>query len=113
MTQSVVANNALVALSNSFTTAPNFWVSPQGVTYNVATQTPQYRMASYSALQGMPVIGAGRERRSRSSWTISRRFPAIPARTSHRSTTSSTSSTSTPVRRTAIWAASPGMSIAS
>jgi multidrug efflux pump subunit AcrB len=59
MTQSVVANNALVSLSNSFTTAPNFWVSPQGVTYNVATQTPQYRMDSYSALQGMPVIGAG------------------------------------------------------
>src|SRR5579862_1076999 len=57
MTQAVVANNALVALSNSFTTAPNFWVSPQGVTYNVATQTPQYRMSTYAALQGMPVIG--------------------------------------------------------
>ena len=59
MTQSDVASNALVSLSNSFTTAPNFWVSPQGVTYNVATQTPQYRMDSYSDLQGMPVIGAG------------------------------------------------------
>ncbi len=59
MTQTVVANNALVSLSNSFTTAPNFWVSPQGVTYNVATQTPQYRMDSYSDLLGMPVIGAG------------------------------------------------------
>jgi multidrug efflux pump subunit AcrB len=59
MTQTVVANNALVSLSNSFTTAPNFWVSPQGVTYNVATQTPQYRMDSYSALRGMPVIGGG------------------------------------------------------
>jgi multidrug efflux pump subunit AcrB len=59
MTQTDVANNALVSLSNSFTTAPNFWVSPQGVAYNVATQTPQYRMDSYSDLQGMPVIGAG------------------------------------------------------
>jgi multidrug efflux pump subunit AcrB len=59
MTQTVVANNAEVSLSNSFTTAPNFWVSPQGVTYNVAAQTPQYRMDSYSDLQGMPVIGAG------------------------------------------------------
>jgi multidrug efflux pump subunit AcrB len=59
MTQTVVANNALVSLSNSFTTAPNFWVSPQGVTYNVATQTPQYRMDSYAALQGMPVIAGG------------------------------------------------------
>jgi multidrug efflux pump subunit AcrB len=64
MTQSVVANNALVALSNSFTTAPNFWVSPQGVTYNVATQTPQYRMSTYAALQGMPVIGAGAQPQS-------------------------------------------------
>ncbi|HEX4347507.1 MAG TPA: efflux RND transporter permease subunit, partial [Vicinamibacterales bacterium] len=59
MTQTVVANNEEVALSNSFTTAPNFWVSPQGVTYSVATQTPQYRMDSYSALQGMPVINTG------------------------------------------------------
>jgi multidrug efflux pump subunit AcrB len=59
MTQTVVAGNAEVSLSNSFTTAPNFWVSPQGVTYNIATQTPQYRMDSYSALQGMPVIGGG------------------------------------------------------
>ena len=67
MTQSDVANNALVSLSNSFTTAPNFWVSPQGVTYNVATQTPQYRMDSYSDLQGMPVIGARARTRSRSS----------------------------------------------
>jgi len=57
MTQTVVANNALVSLANSFTTAPNFWVSPQGVTYNIATQTPQYRMDTYAALQGMPVIG--------------------------------------------------------
>ncbi len=36
MTQSVVANNALVSLANSFQTAPNFWVSPQGVAYNVS-----------------------------------------------------------------------------
>ncbi len=58
LTQHDVADNALVSLANSFTTAPNFWVSPQGVAYNVATQTPQYRMDSYSDLQGMPVIGA-------------------------------------------------------
>ena len=51
MTQSVVANNALVSLTNSFQTAPNFWLSPQGVTYNVSTQTPQYRMDSYADLR--------------------------------------------------------------
>ena len=59
MTQSTVANNALVSLANSFQTAPNFWLSPEGVTYQVSTQTPQYRMDSVSDLQGMPVIGTG------------------------------------------------------
>jgi multidrug efflux pump subunit AcrB len=58
MTQSTVASSALVSLSNSFQTAPNFWVSPQGVTYVVATQTPQYRMDSMPELRDMPVIAA-------------------------------------------------------
>ena len=62
MTESTVASNALVSLSNSFQTAPNFWVSPQGVTYVIATQTPQYRMDSLPDLQEMPVIvGNGQE----------------------------------------------------
>ena len=52
MTQNDVAQNALVSLSNSFTTAPNFWVSPQGVTYSIATQTPQYRMDSVRGSAG-------------------------------------------------------------
>jgi multidrug efflux pump subunit AcrB len=59
MTESTVASNALVSLTNSFQTAPNFWVSPQGVAYVIATQTPQYRMDSMPALRGMPVISAG------------------------------------------------------
>jgi multidrug efflux pump subunit AcrB len=59
MTQSVVANNALVSLANSFQTAPNFWLSPQGVSYNVSTMTPQYREDQLSDIQGLPVIGAG------------------------------------------------------
>ena len=54
MTQSTVANNALVSLANSFQTAPNFWLSPQGVTYSVTTQTPQYRMDSVSDLRACP-----------------------------------------------------------
>jgi multidrug efflux pump subunit AcrB len=57
MTQSVVANNALTSLTSSFQTAPNFWLSPQGVQYNISTQTPQYRMDSFSDLRGLPVIG--------------------------------------------------------
>ena len=58
MTELTVSNNALVSLTNSFQTAPNFWVSPQGVAYNVATQTPQYRMDSLPDLKEMPVIAA-------------------------------------------------------
>lgn len=59
MTESTVASNALVSLTNSFQTAPNFWVSPQGVNYVIATQTPQYRMDSMGDLRGMPVIATG------------------------------------------------------
>jgi multidrug efflux pump subunit AcrB len=56
-TQRDVANNALLALTTSFQTAPSFWVSPQGVTYNVAAQTPQYRVDSLGAVETIPVIG--------------------------------------------------------
>ncbi len=52
MTETTVASNALVSLANSFQTAPSFWVSPQGVSYNVTTQTPQYRMDSVADLEG-------------------------------------------------------------
>jgi len=55
-TQQDVANNALVALTNSFQTAPNFWVSPQGVPYSVATLTPQYRVDTMRTVQAIPVI---------------------------------------------------------
>ena len=58
MTQSMVASNALVSLTNSFQIAPNFWVSPQGVAYQIATQTPQYRMGSLPDLRQMPMITA-------------------------------------------------------
>jgi multidrug efflux pump subunit AcrB len=56
-TQSDVANNAIVALTTSFQTAPNFWLSPQGVSYSVITQTPQYRMNSLGDLQNIPITG--------------------------------------------------------
>lgn len=57
MTQSVVAANALTSLTSSFQTAPNFWLSPQGIQYNISTQTPQYRMDSFTDLRSLPVIG--------------------------------------------------------
>jgi len=58
MTEATVSNNAMVSLTNSFQTAPNFWVSPQGVTYQIATQTPQYRVDSLPDLRELPVITA-------------------------------------------------------
>jgi len=55
-----VAQNVLISLSSSFQTAPNFWLDPRnGVSYNVAVQTPQYRVDSYQALQNTPVTGRG------------------------------------------------------
>jgi CzcA family heavy metal efflux pump len=53
-----VAGNVLVSLSNSFQTSPAFWLDPKnGVSYNVAVQTPQYRVDNYQALQNTPVTG--------------------------------------------------------
>jgi CzcA family heavy metal efflux pump len=54
-----VAQNVLVSLSSSFQTAPAFWLDPKnGVSYNVAVQSPQYRVDSYQALANTPVTGA-------------------------------------------------------
>ena len=55
-----VAQNVLVSLSSSFQTTPNFWLDPQnGVSYNVAVQTPQYRVDTYQELQNTPITGSG------------------------------------------------------
>ncbi len=43
---------------SSFQTAPTFWLDPKnGVSYNVAVQTPQYRVDNYQALQNTPING--------------------------------------------------------
>jgi len=55
-----VAQNVLISLSSSFQTAPNFWLDPKnGVSYNVAVQTPQYRVDNYQELQNTPVTAGG------------------------------------------------------
>ncbi|MDR3556513.1 MAG: efflux RND transporter permease subunit [Syntrophobacteraceae bacterium] len=55
-----IAQNLLVTLSSSFQTAPSFWLDPtNGVSYNVAVQSPQYRIDSFQALQNIPVAAAG------------------------------------------------------
>jgi len=54
-----VAQNVLVSLSSSFQTSPNFWLDPRnGVSYQVAVQTPQYRVDNYQALQNTPVTAS-------------------------------------------------------
>jgi CzcA family heavy metal efflux pump len=51
-----VAQSVLVSLSGSFQTAPNFWLNPRnGVTYQVAVQSPQYRMTGMQDLMSIPV----------------------------------------------------------
>jgi multidrug efflux pump subunit AcrB len=55
-TQKDVANNLLISLSGSSQTTPTFWLDPRtGVSYNVATQTPQYRVDTLQDLQNIPI----------------------------------------------------------
>jgi multidrug efflux pump subunit AcrB len=54
-----IAQNLLVSLSGSFQTAPTFWVDPKtGVSYQIATQTPQYRADKLQDLVNIPVTGS-------------------------------------------------------
>lgn len=54
--QKDISNSLLVSLSSSFQVAPNFWLNRNnGVQYNLAVQTPQYRISSISDLFNMPV----------------------------------------------------------
>jgi multidrug efflux pump subunit AcrB len=53
-----VAQNLLISLSGSFQTSPTFWLDPKNhVSYQIAAQTPQYRVASLQALENIPVTG--------------------------------------------------------
>jgi multidrug efflux pump subunit AcrB len=54
-----VASNLLVALSGSFQTAPTFWLNPKnGVSYNIATQTPQYQTDTLQGLGNLPITSS-------------------------------------------------------
>jgi multidrug efflux pump subunit AcrB len=53
-----IAQNLLVSLSGSFQTAPTFWVDPQDhVSYQIATQTPQYRADTLQDVENIPITG--------------------------------------------------------
>ncbi len=57
LTAREVAQSALVSLSGSFQTTPNFWLNPRNeVTYQMAVQSPQYRMTSLQDLLNIPVV---------------------------------------------------------
>jgi multidrug efflux pump subunit AcrB len=54
-----VASNVLVSLSGSFQTSPTFWLNPRnGVSYNIAVQSPQYEMDSLQDLRNIPISGS-------------------------------------------------------
>jgi multidrug efflux pump subunit AcrB len=56
LTERDVANSVLLSLSGSGQTAPSYWVdSTTGVQYLVSVRAPEYRVASLSALQSLPV----------------------------------------------------------
>jgi multidrug efflux pump subunit AcrB len=59
LTQRDVAGSLLVALSGSFQTQPTFWLNPKnGVSYNIAAQTPQYSLDSLDDLESVPITAS-------------------------------------------------------
>jgi multidrug efflux pump subunit AcrB len=62
-TQRDVATNLLISLSGSFQTSPTYWLNPKnGVSYSIATQTPQYRVDSLQDLENIPITGPSNAR---------------------------------------------------
>ncbi|MDP9013131.1 MAG: efflux RND transporter permease subunit [Pseudomonadota bacterium] len=58
LTEQAIASNLLVSLSGSFQTSPSFWVDPKnGTQYQVATQTPQYRLQNLNDLGNTALNG--------------------------------------------------------
>jgi CzcA family heavy metal efflux pump len=58
-TQRDIATNLLISLSGSFQTSPTYWLNPKnGVSYSIATQTPQYRLNSLQDLENIPITGS-------------------------------------------------------
>ncbi len=56
LTQKDVASSLLISLSASGQVAPNQWLDPKnGVNYQVAAQTPQYKIDTFDAMQRTPI----------------------------------------------------------
>lgn len=60
LTQKDVSNSVLISLSSSFQVSPNFWLNTlNGVNYNLAAQTPQYRISSLDDMRITAITGNG------------------------------------------------------
>ncbi|MGA7904684.1 MAG: efflux RND transporter permease subunit [Terrimicrobiaceae bacterium] len=60
LSQRDVAGTVLTSLSSSGQASPNFWLNFQnGVNYQVAVQTPQYKMDSLSSLLNTSIVPSG------------------------------------------------------
>jgi multidrug efflux pump subunit AcrB len=83
LTQRDVAGSLLIALSGSFQTSPNFFLDPKnGVSYNIAVQSPQYNIDSIADLQSLPVsLASGTPSRGSPSTTNSTGAPGSPQST--------------------------------
>jgi multidrug efflux pump subunit AcrB len=58
LSQREVASNLLITLSGSLQTSPSFWLNTKnGVSYNIITQSPQYRIDSLQTLSNIPISG--------------------------------------------------------
>ncbi len=56
LTQRDISNSVLTSLSSSFQVAPNFWLDTKsGINYNLAEQTPQYKISSLNDMGNMPI----------------------------------------------------------
>jgi multidrug efflux pump subunit AcrB len=60
ITANNIAQSVLVSLSGSFQTSPTFFLDPKnGVSYNVAIQSPQYNISSLQDIENLPIHGTG------------------------------------------------------
>ncbi|GAO37884.1 putative efflux pump inner membrane protein [Sphingomonas changbaiensis NBRC 104936] len=58
LTEKDVTSSLATSLAGTGTTEPVYYLNPEnGVSYSVVTQTPEYRVGSMSALQGIPISG--------------------------------------------------------
>ncbi|HEX7440029.1 MAG TPA: efflux RND transporter permease subunit, partial [Caldimonas sp.] len=76
-----VGQNVLVSLSGSSQTAPAFWLNPQnGVVYNIAVQTPQYKVDTLDALLNMPIAGSATGAPDNATQLLGNLVEATPSR---------------------------------